>query len=153
MGIFLSRGAILVPSNLWVGVAEVMASLGPNAFQALSVESKARLIDALRRLLRYSQNGFEVGWQYTVSSPSIRSAIATLILANVFRPWAAVGWKGRTAEALTEMSGSGADVELISTYSPCISLKTPALSSRPTWAICIPVALSLSNPEVYHSES
>lgn len=77
-----------------------------------------RMIDALRRLLRYLQNGFDVGWQYTVSSQSIRIAIATLILANVFKPWAEAGWAGRTAEELTVMSGSGAEVELISESQP-----------------------------------
>lgn len=79
------------------------------------------MIDALRHLIRYNQTGFDVGWQYTVSSPSIRAAIATLALANVFQPWAAAGWGDKTAEELTEMSGSGAEVELISEFAPFLS--------------------------------
>lgn len=101
------------PSAIWVKVVEAMASLGPKAFATLPDEARIRMIDALRRMLRFLQTGFDVGWQYSVSAPSIRAAIGTLLLANVFNPWAAVDWVPRTAEELTEMSGSGADVELI----------------------------------------
>lgn len=93
-----------------------MAGFGPRVFSRLSDEGRLRIIDALRRMLRYLQNGFDVGWQYAVSAPSIRAAIATLIYANLFKPWAEVGWGPRTAEELTQMSESGADVELISEF-------------------------------------
>ena len=114
MGSVLSNMCPNLPSTLWVRVTEFMAGLGPIVFSNLSDESRVRMIDALRHLIRYNQTGFDVGWQYTVSSPSIRAAIATLALANVFQPWAAAGWVDKTAEELTEMSGSGADAELIS---------------------------------------
>lgn len=110
----LSKLCSFLPSGIWVKVVELIASFGPKAFSSLSDGARVRMIDALRRVLRYLQNGFDVGWQYTVSGPSIRIAIATLLLANVFKPWAEVGWSPRTAEELTEMSGSGAEVELIS---------------------------------------
>lgn len=106
-----------LPSANWVEVVEAMASLGPKAFATLPDETRIRVIDALRRMLRFLQTGFDVGWQYSVSAPSIRAAIGTLLLANVFNPWAAVDWAPRTAEDLTEMSGSGADVELIRRFS------------------------------------
>lgn len=110
----LSKLFSTLPSGIWVKLVELVASFGPRAFSSLSNGARVRMIDALHRILRYLQNGFDVGWQYSVSAPSTRIAIATLILANVFEPWARAGWAPRSAEELTEMSGSGADVELIS---------------------------------------
>lgn len=126
----LSKLCSLLPSGVWVRVVEVVASLGPRAFSSLSDGARVRMVDALRRILRYLQNGFDVGWQYTVSGPSIRIAIATLILADVLRPWAEVGWAPRTAEELTDMSGSGAEVELISESSPQRALINSTMDPR-----------------------
>lgn len=118
MGYVFSKLCAGLPSAIWVGVVDLIASFGPGAFSSLSDESRITMVDSLRRMLRFSQSGFDVGWEYSVSSPSIRAAIATLALANIFKPWAAVGWVGKTAEELTEMSGSGAEVELISKSPP-----------------------------------
>lgn len=118
MGSVLSNLCANLPSTIWVRVTELMAGFGPAVFSNLSDEARVRMIDALRHLIRYNQTGFDVGWQYTVSSPAIRAAIATLALANVFQPWAAAGWGGKTAEELTEMSKSGAEFELISQFAP-----------------------------------
>lgn len=122
-----------------------MASFGPTVFSKLSDESRVRMTDALRHLIRYNQTGFDVGWQYTVSSPSIRAAIATLALANVFQPWAAAGWGGKTAEELTKMSGSGAEVELISEFAPFPRLCYYfPLSVSPSWSLSFNFPLSVT---------
>lgn len=146
MGSILSNLCASLPSTLWVRVTELMAGFGPTVFSKLSDESRVRMIDALRHLIHYNQTGFDVGWQYTVSSPSIRAAIATLALANVFRPWAAAGWGGKTAEELTEMSGSGAELELISWFAPFPHLcPYSTLSVSPLLGLCLSLSLSLSH--------
>lgn len=145
MGSVLSNLCVNLPSTIWVRVTELMAGFGPTVFSKLSDESRVRMIDALRQLVRYNQTGFDVGWQYTVSSPAIRAAIATLALANVFQPWAAAGWGGETAEELTEMSKSGAEVELISQLAPFSDILinfTRSISNL--LGLCLSPSLSLS---------
>lgn len=114
MASVLSKIFAALPSATWVKVVEMMASFGPKFFISLPDEARIRMIATLRRMTRFLQTGFDVGWQYSVSAPTIRAAIGTLVLANILNPWAAVDWVPRTAEELTKMSGSGADVELIS---------------------------------------
>lgn len=118
MASVLSKLLAALPSAIWVKVVETMANLGPRAFAALSDENRIRMIGGLRRMLCFLQTGFDVGWQYAVSAPTTRAAIGTLLLANVFNPWAAADWVPKTVEELTEMSGSGADVELIRKFLP-----------------------------------